>query len=68
MENGLLSPVTGTSFSVAESVGLHCLPGVNVAVINDFEIDWAQSYGVAETGRSAVVTPDTLSRLRLWAR
>ena len=35
-------------------------PGVSVAVINGGVIEWARGYGVAETGGSAPVTPQTL--------
>jgi CubicO group peptidase (beta-lactamase class C family) len=35
-------------------------PGVSIAVINDGRIEWARGYGVAETGGSTPVTPQTL--------
>ncbi|MFO7693433.1 MAG: serine hydrolase [Vicinamibacterales bacterium] len=35
-------------------------PGVSVAVINGGVIEWAKGYGVAETGGSLPVTPQTL--------
>jgi CubicO group peptidase (beta-lactamase class C family) len=35
-------------------------PGVSVAVINGGAIEWARGYGVAETGGSTPVTPQTL--------
>ena len=42
VENGLLSPVTGIAFSIAEMMEFHSVPGVCVAVINGFEIEWAR--------------------------
>ena len=38
------------------------VPGVSIAVINDFEIEWAKGYGVKETGKKSPVTPQTLSQ------
>ena len=36
------------------------VPGVSIAVIKDFKIDWAQGYGVADVETGAPVTPDTM--------
>jgi CubicO group peptidase (beta-lactamase class C family) len=38
----------------------HQVPGVSLAVINDFRVEWARGYGVREEGRPQPVTPDTL--------
>jgi CubicO group peptidase (beta-lactamase class C family) len=35
-------------------------PGVSIAVINDFEIEWTQGFGVADSRTNREVTPDTL--------
>jgi CubicO group peptidase (beta-lactamase class C family) len=35
-------------------------PGVSIAVINNFEIDWAQGFGVCETHYQQPVTADTI--------
>ncbi|MBD2100173.1 serine hydrolase [Leptolyngbya sp. FACHB-261] len=35
-------------------------PGISIAVINDFEIEWARGFGVCEAGTTHEVTPDTL--------
>jgi CubicO group peptidase (beta-lactamase class C family) len=36
------------------------IPGLSVAVIDDFEIVWAKGYGVAEAGSTTPVTSNTL--------
>ena len=36
------------------------VPGVSIAVINDFKIAWAKGYGVLEAGSGQPVTPETL--------
>ena len=36
------------------------VPGVSVAVINDFAVEWAQGYGVADLETGARVTSDTM--------
>lgn len=36
------------------------VPGASIAVIKDFEIHWAKSYGVADIETGAKVTPETL--------
>ncbi len=39
---------------------LYKVPGVSIAVINDFKIEWAKGYGVKETGGDDPVTTETL--------
>jgi CubicO group peptidase (beta-lactamase class C family) len=39
---------------------LYNVPGLSIAVIDDYKIVWAKGYGVLETGSSAPVTPKTL--------
>src|SRR6188768_3357020 len=36
------------------------VPGVSVAVIKDFKIEWARGYGVMDAATNAPVTTDTL--------
>jgi CubicO group peptidase (beta-lactamase class C family) len=36
------------------------VPGVSIAVIKDFKIDWAKGYGVADVETGAPVTADTM--------
>ena len=37
------------------------VPGVSVAVIKDFKIEWAKGYGVADVETNTPVTTDTIS-------
>jgi CubicO group peptidase (beta-lactamase class C family) len=39
---------------------LYQVPGLSVAVIDDFKIAWAKGYGVTEAGGTTPVTPGTL--------
>jgi CubicO group peptidase (beta-lactamase class C family) len=39
---------------------LYNVPGLSIAVIDDYKIVWAKAYGVLETGSSTPVTPKTL--------
>ncbi len=36
------------------------VPGASIAVIADYQLEWACGYGVCEVGRSEPVTPDTV--------
>jgi CubicO group peptidase (beta-lactamase class C family) len=55
VENGLL-----LTQSIGDRMETHNVPGVSIAVINDFEIEWSKGYGVLELGGTEPVTPDTL--------
>jgi CubicO group peptidase (beta-lactamase class C family) len=55
VENGLVFTKTITDRMEANNV-----PGVSIAVIHDFKIDWSKGYGVLELGGSEAVTSDTL--------
>jgi hypothetical protein len=43
-------------------------PGISIAVINDFEIDWVRGFGVCEAGTTREVTTDTLGSIPLWKK
>jgi CubicO group peptidase (beta-lactamase class C family) len=45
---------------LSDRMGLYKVPGVSIAVIHDFKIEWAKGYGVKETGGDDPVTPETL--------
>jgi CubicO group peptidase (beta-lactamase class C family) len=46
--------------SLAERMEYYKVPGVSIAVINDYQVEWAKGYGVLEAGGSERVTPETL--------
>ena len=50
----------GSPESLHERLARHHTPGVSIAVINNFEIEWARGFGKCEAGRPAEVTPTTL--------
>jgi len=39
---------------------LYKVPGLSIAVIDNFQVDWAKAYGVIEAGSTTPVTPKTL--------
>jgi CubicO group peptidase (beta-lactamase class C family) len=49
-----------TRASIAERMQHYGVPGVSIAVINDYQIEWAKGYGVLEVGGDELVAPDTL--------
>jgi CubicO group peptidase (beta-lactamase class C family) len=55
VENGLVLTQT-----ITERMEHHNVPGVSIAVVRDFELEWAKGYGVLELGGNEPVTPDTL--------
>jgi len=46
--------------AIGERMKKYRLPGVSIAVINKYEIEWEEGYGVKEAGSPGPVTPDTL--------
>ncbi len=47
-------------FTLSEIMAEYAVPGVSIAVIWDFDIHWAKSYGVADVETGAPVETDTL--------
>lgn len=47
-------------FTLRKLMELYRVPGLSIAVIDNFEIAWAKGYGVTEAGTSNPVTPQTL--------
>jgi CubicO group peptidase (beta-lactamase class C family) len=45
--------------TLGERMSELCTPGVSVAVIDNFEVAWARSFGIRKAGDRAVVQPDT---------
>jgi CubicO group peptidase (beta-lactamase class C family) len=65
VENGLLLPVQikgqpVEKMRLADRMEHYKVPGVSVAVINDYKIEWAKGYGVLEAGGTSPVTTETL--------
>ncbi|MBN1164595.1 MAG: class A beta-lactamase-related serine hydrolase [Candidatus Krumholzibacteriota bacterium] len=63
VERGLLPSVLlreGPVWTIAERMDHYGVPGLSLAVINDFRIDWARGYGVIESGSELPITTETL--------
>jgi CubicO group peptidase (beta-lactamase class C family) len=63
VENGLLPPILITSqkgYTLMERMAHYRVPGVSIAVVADFKIDWVRSYGVKDAGTGEPVTPETI--------
>jgi len=65
IENGLPAISAGidaprVQLTLQKLMELFKIPGVSVAVIDNFKISWAKGYGVTEAGTSNPVTPRTL--------
>ena len=63
VEHGLLSAYGDPPWKrmrLAERMEYYNVPGVSIAVINDYQVEWAKGYGVLEAGGSERVTPETL--------
>lgn len=67
IENGLIpNPgivIKGQSpqkAALLERMKQYRVPGVSLAVINNYEVEWEEGYGVRETGGTSPVTPETL--------
>lgn len=63
VENGLLpvNPLKGRKgWNLEDRMREYMVPGLSVAVIQDFQVVWAKGYGVAEVDTGREVTPDTL--------
>lgn len=63
VERGLLPSIlvkNGPVFSIGERMEHYNVPGVCIAVINNFEIEWAKGYGVTDVETNEPVTENTL--------
>jgi len=63
VENGLLPyvPVAGLpGWNLAERMKYHRVPGLSIAVIHQYRVEWAKAYGWADTTARTPVTPATL--------
>lgn len=63
IENGLMKEwgdPPWQKMELTERMEHHNVPGVSIAVINNYEIEWVKAYGVLEAGKDDPVTPHTL--------
>ena len=63
VESGLLgdygdSPLQ--SLDLSERMQYYNVPGVSIAVISDYQVEWAKGYGVLAAGSNEPVAPETL--------
>lgn len=63
VEKGLLPAVLikgDPAWTIQERMKHYKVPGVSIAVINDFKIEWAKAYGVKDTETNEPVSTETL--------
>jgi CubicO group peptidase (beta-lactamase class C family) len=63
VESGLLPPVIikgEASWAIKDRIKHYKIPGVSVAVINNFKIDWVKAYGVKDIETNEPVSETTL--------
>ncbi len=63
VEHGLrhavvVAGISDPAMKLAERLRYHRVPGLSVAVIDNFELDWAKGYGLRQAGGTDVVTPE----------
>lgn len=50
----------GQEATLADRMTYYNTPGVSIAVIHDFKLEWARGFGICETGKPEAVTETTL--------
>jgi CubicO group peptidase (beta-lactamase class C family) len=65
VENGLLefkpgAPPGDKKWTLTERMAAHKIPGVSIAVIDGYKIDWVKAYGLLKAESDAVVTPESI--------
>ena len=63
VENSLIPyvPVAGLKgWTIQDRMRLYKVPGVSVAVIRNYQLDWVRAYGLADTTARQPVTTETL--------
>ncbi len=63
VEEGLLPSVLikgNPGFTIQERMKRYKVPGVSIAVIKDFKVEWAKAYGVKDVESNEPVTTETL--------
>ena len=63
VEQGLLTDLSDPPrqrMNLVDRMAYYKVPGVSIAMINDYQIEWAKGYGVLEAGKDQPVTTDTI--------
>ena len=64
IERGLLPPVVvegeAPNWSIDERMREHRVPALGIAVFDNYELQWAKAYGMAEAETDSRATPETL--------
>ena len=63
VENNLIPfvPVKGfKGWNILDRMKYYKVPGVSIAVIKDYKIDWAKGYGLVDTSKKKPVTTETM--------
>lgn len=63
VESGLLPPVLikgDSAWSIEERMKHWKVPGLSIAVVKDFKVEWARSYGIKDIETKEPVTTETL--------
>jgi CubicO group peptidase (beta-lactamase class C family) len=63
VEKNLFAPVRIEGegpWTVEERLAFHKIPGVSIAVIKDYKLDWARAYGWADSAGQRAVTTETV--------
>jgi CubicO group peptidase (beta-lactamase class C family) len=47
-------------WTLDERMSYYKIPGLSIAVVNDYRIEWAKGYGLADTSENSPVTTETL--------
>jgi CubicO group peptidase (beta-lactamase class C family) len=63
VENNLIPFVPVKDFkgwNIVDRMNYYKVPGLSIAVIKDYKIDWARGYGLADTAKNIPVTTETM--------
>jgi CubicO group peptidase (beta-lactamase class C family) len=66
VENGLVKinakaqPQWGNTSSLRERMNYYQVPGASIAVIDDYQLEWAKGYGMRKAGKHPAVTTGTM--------
>lgn len=59
-KDGLNVTFSGEKTSIPKRMRSYKVPGVSISIINNYEVEWAKSYGVKDARTENIVTTDTL--------